>query len=90
MSSCRQQTELFGGAHDTEGDWFVLKVVGVIVAIGIAVLAVWWLVDLAWYLWGGMGALIFGFLLVFFIAYLADRRKVKQSEDLIAERAPFS
>jgi len=34
--------------------------------------------------------LIFGFLLVFFLAYLADRRKVKQSEDLIAERSPFS
>jgi hypothetical protein len=68
----------------------VLKVVGVIVAIGICVLAVWWLVDLAWYLWGGMGALIFGFLLVFFIAYLADRRKVKEAEDLIAERSQFS
>ena len=31
-----------------------------------------------------------GPLLVFFLAYLADRRKVKQSEDLIAERSPFS
>ena len=68
----------------------MLKVVGIIVAIGLAVLAIWWLVDLAWYLWGGLGALIFGFLLVFFIAYLADRRKVREAEDLIAERSQFS
>ena len=65
----------------------MLKMFGVVVAIGIGVLVVWVLVDLTWYLWGGLGVLIFGFLLVFFLAYLADRRKVKQSEDLIAERS---
>jgi hypothetical protein len=79
-----------GGTHDTEGDGFVLKVIGVVVAIGIGVLVLWLLVDLAWYLWGGLGTLIFGFLLVFFLAYLMDRRKIKESEDLIAERSPFS
>lgn len=68
----------------------MLKVVGLIVGIAIAVLLVWWLVDMAWYLWGGMGALIFGFLLVFFLVYLADRRKVKESQDLIAEAEKFS
>jgi hypothetical protein len=68
----------------------VLRMIGVVGAIGIAVLVLWVLVDLTWYLWGGLGTLIFGFLFVFFLAYLADRRKVKQSEDLIAERSPFS
>jgi hypothetical protein len=90
MSSYRQQTELRGRAHDTEGDGFVLKMIGVVVAIGIGVLAVWLLVDMAWYLWSGLGALIFGFLLVFFVVYLVDRRKIKESEDLIAERSSFS
>jgi hypothetical protein len=89
MSSCRQQTELLGRSAYTEGDG-VGKLIGVVVAIGIGLLAVWWLVDMAWYLWGGLGALIFGFLLVFFVVYLVDRRKIKESEDLIAERAPFS
>ncbi len=46
----------------------MLKMFGVVVAIGIGVLVVWLLVDLAWYLWGGLGVLIFGFLLVFFLA----------------------
>ena len=68
----------------------MLKIFGVVVAIGIGVLLVWLLVDLAWYLWSGLGALIFGFLLVFFLVYLADRRKVKEYEDLIAERSSFS
>ena len=68
----------------------MLKMIGVVVAIALCVLAVWWLIDLAWYVWGGLGALIFGFLFVFFVAYLVDRRKIKESEDLIAERAPFS
>jgi membrane protein implicated in regulation of membrane protease activity len=58
--------------------------IGVIVAIGIAVFALWQLVDMAWYLWGGMAALIFAFLLVFLVVYVMDRRKIKESEDLYA------
>jgi membrane protein implicated in regulation of membrane protease activity len=58
--------------------------IGVIVAIGIAVFALWMLVDMAWYLWGGMAALIFAFLLVFLLVYVMDRRKIKESEDLYA------
>jgi hypothetical protein len=60
------------------------KMIGVIVAIGIAVFALWMLVDMAWYLWGGMAALIFAFLLVFLLVYVMDRRKIKESEDLYA------
>ena len=64
----------------------MLKLIGVIIAIAIGVMMVWLLVDRAMYRWGGIGGLIFGFLLVFLLFYLADRRKIKQSEDLIAER----
>ena len=64
----------------------MLRLIGIIIAIAIGVMALWLLVDRAMYRWGGIGALIFGFLLVFLLFYLADRRKIKESENLIAER----
>ncbi len=70
-----------------EGDRFVLKLLGIIVGIAIGVMALWLLVDTVMYRLGGIAALIFGFLLVFLLFYLADRRKIKESEDLIAERS---
>jgi membrane protein implicated in regulation of membrane protease activity len=84
MSSCRRQAELRAGAHDTEGDRFVLKIVGILVAIAIGLFVLWQLVDMAWYLWGGLAALVFAFLLVFLVVYLLDRRKIKESENLFA------
>ena len=65
----------------------MLKLTGIIVAAAIGVLAIWLLVDRAVYRWGGLGGLIFGFLLVIFLFYLADRRKIKQSEELMSERS---
>jgi membrane associated rhomboid family serine protease len=65
----------------------VLRLIGIIIAAAIGVMALWLLVDRAMYRWGGIGALIFGFLLVFLLFYLADRRKIKESENLIAERS---
>jgi len=62
----------------------VLKILGILVAIGIGGVVLWLLVDMAWYLWGGLAALIFAFLLVFLLVYLVDRRKIKESEDLFA------
>jgi hypothetical protein len=88
MSSCRQQAALWG-AHDAEGDGFVGKIMGTVVAVAIGAFALWWLIDLAWYAWGGVGALIFGFLFIYLLFYLADRRKIKESEDLIADRSRF-
>jgi membrane protein implicated in regulation of membrane protease activity len=70
--------------HDTEGDTLVGKIVGVMVGIAVALFALWLLVDMAWYLWGGMAALIFAFLLVFLVVYIVDRRKLKESQDLFA------
>jgi membrane protein implicated in regulation of membrane protease activity len=65
----------------------VLKIFGVFVAIAIGLFVLWQLVDLAWYLWGGLAALIFAFLLVFLGVYLLDRRKIKESEAYIAEQS---
>ncbi len=65
----------------------MLRLIGIIIAAAIGVMALWLLVDRAMYRWGGIGALIFGFLLVFLLFYLADRRKIKESENLIAERS---
>lgn len=67
----------------------MLKLIGIIVAIAIGVMALWLLVDRVMYRMGGIAALIFGFLLVYLLFYLADRRKIKESEDLIAERAKY-
>jgi membrane protein implicated in regulation of membrane protease activity len=65
----------------------VLKIFGVFVAIAIGLFVLWQLVDLAWYLWGGLAALIFAFLLVFLGVYLLDRRKIKESEAYIAQQS---
>ena len=65
----------------------MLKLIGIIVGIAVGVMALWLLVDRVRYRLGGIAALIFGFLLVFLLFYLADRRKIKQSEDLMAERS---
>ncbi len=62
----------------------MLKIVGILVAIGLGGVLLWVLVDMAWYLWGGLAALVFAFLLVFLLVYLLDRRKIKESEDLFA------
>lgn len=65
----------------------MLRLVGLIVAIAVGVFVLWLFVDMAAYLWGGLGALIFALLLVVFLFYLADRRKIKEAEGLIAERS---
>jgi membrane associated rhomboid family serine protease len=87
MPSCRQPVEVWAQERVTRKETgFVLRLIGIIVGIAIGVMVLWLLVDRAMYRWGGLGALIFGFLLVYLLFYLADRRKIKQSEDLIAER----
>jgi len=65
------------------------KLIGIIVVIAIGVLALWLIVDRALIRFGAIGGLIFAFLLVYLLFYLADRRKIKEAEDLIAERKPF-
>lgn len=65
------------------------KLIGIIVVIAIGVFALWLIVDRALFRFGAIGGFIFAFLLICLLFYLADRRKIKESEDLIAERKPF-
>ena len=65
----------------------MLKLIGIIVVAAIGVMAIWLLVDRAVYRWGGVGGLIFGFLLVILLFYLADRRKIKEAETLMSDRS---
>jgi membrane associated rhomboid family serine protease len=59
------------------------KIIGGLVVIAIGLFLLWQLIDMAWYLWGGLAALIFAFLLVFLVVYILDRRKIKESEALM-------
>jgi membrane associated rhomboid family serine protease len=59
------------------------KIIGVLVVIAIGLFVLWQLIDMAWYLWGGLAALIFAFLLVFLVVYILDRRKIKEAEALM-------
>ena len=60
------------------------KILGILVVIAIGGFVLWQLIDMAWYLWGGLAALVFAFLLVFLVVYIVDRRKIKETQDLYA------
>jgi len=62
----------------------VKKILGILVVIAIGGFVLWQLIDMAWYLWGGLAALVFAFLLVFLVVYIVDRRKIKETENLYA------
>jgi len=62
----------------------VKKILGILVVIAIGGFVLWQLIDMAWYLWGGLAALVFAFLLVFLVVYIVDRRKIKETQDLYA------
>ena len=65
------------------------RVLGIVVAAVVGGLLLWLLIDRAVFRFGAIGALIFAFVLVFLVIYLIDRRKIKESEDFIAERERF-
>jgi hypothetical protein len=72
-----------------KGGRFVGRILGIAVAAVIGALVLWLLIDRALFRLGAIGALIVGFVLVFLVIYLIDRRKIKESEDFIAERERF-
>jgi high-affinity Fe2+/Pb2+ permease len=72
-----------------KGGRFVGRILGIVVAAVIGALVLWLLIERALFRFGAIGALIFGFVLIFLVIYLVDRRKVKESEDFIAERERF-
>jgi len=63
--------------------------IGIVVAAVLGALVLWLLIDRALFRFGAIGALLFGFVLIFVIIYLIDRRKIKESEDFIAERERY-
>ena len=65
------------------------RLLGIVVAAVIGGVVLWLLIDRAMFRFGAIGALIFGFVLVFLVIYLIDRRRIKESEDFIAERERF-
>jgi hypothetical protein len=65
------------------------RLLGIVVAAVIGGLVLWLLIDRALFRFGAIGALIFAFVLVFLVVYLIDRRKIKESEEFIAERERF-
>jgi hypothetical protein len=65
------------------GFWF--KMIGIVLAGGIAALLLFLLVDAAWYRWGGLGAIIFFSALVLLWGWIYDRRHAKEYERLRRE-----
>jgi hypothetical protein len=65
------------------GFWF--KLMGIVLAGGIAALLLFLLVDAAWYRWGGLGAIIFFCALVLLWGWIYDRRHAKEYERLRQE-----
>jgi hypothetical protein len=62
------------------GFWF--KIFGLILVFGLGAMALFLLVDRAWYRWGGLGTLLFFFGIVLVMAYISDKRQVKKYADL--------
>ncbi|HET7855906.1 MAG TPA: hypothetical protein VFL41_05565 [Gaiellaceae bacterium] len=66
------------------GAGFWLKMLGLILLGGIAAMLMFFLIDAAWYRWGALGALLFFFVVIGGIAYIADRRRQREYDDLPA------
>jgi len=65
------------------GFWF--KLMGIVLAGGIAALLLFLLVDAAWYRWGGLGAIIFFCALVLLSGWIYVGRHAKEYERLRQE-----
>jgi uncharacterized membrane protein len=68
------------------GGKFWLKVVGALVAFFVGGVLLFSFIGAAWARWGGLGALLFFFVLLLLFAWIHDRRAVKEYED-VADRA---
>ena len=67
------------------GAGFWLKLIGIVLAEGIAAILLSLLVAAAWYRWGAIGALIFFSALVLLWGWIYDRRHAKEYERLRQE-----
>ena len=64
------------------GGKFWLGLVGVALAIGVGALILFVLVDVVWYVWGGVATLLILILIVGLIGYFYDRRQQREYERL--------
>jgi Flp pilus assembly protein TadB len=69
-------------AVDELGAGFWLKMIGVIFAIGIAGLVVFFIIGAAWYAWGFLGAFLFVVAVLAVIAWSLDRSRARRYDDL--------
>jgi membrane protein implicated in regulation of membrane protease activity len=67
---------------DELGAGFWLKMIGVIVAIGVAGLVVFLIIGMAWYAWGFLGAFLFVVAVLAGIAWFYDRSHARRYDDL--------
>ncbi len=67
---------------DDLGGRFWLRLMGLTIVIGIAALIVFLLIDVVWYAWGVVGALLVTFLVMLVIGWAYDRRQAKRYDDV--------
>lgn len=67
------------------GAKFWLIVMGATIGLAIAVIVLFIFIDLVWYAWGAIGALLFVFFVAGLIGWIFDRRAQKRYEDLPAD-----
>jgi Flp pilus assembly protein TadB len=66
------------------GAKFWLGLIGVTLALAVGALILFLFVDVIWYLWGAIGALLFVFFVAGAIGYIHDRREQRRYERLPA------
>ena len=69
-------------AVDGLGAGFWLKMIGVVVAIGIAGLVVFLFITTAWYAWGFLGMFLFVVAVLAVFAWIYDRSHARRYDDL--------
>jgi hypothetical protein len=67
--------------NDELGASFWWKLIGLVFLCGAGAILLFLLVDAAWYRWGGIGALLFFFLIAVAYGAIFDRRAAKKYAD---------
>jgi hypothetical protein len=68
--------------NDELGASFWFKIMGLVLAFGIGAALLFLFVGAAWARWGGLGALLFFFLIACLYGYFYDRKQVKKYQDM--------
>jgi hypothetical protein len=70
--------------NDELGAGFWFKIIGIVAAIGIGCVLIFWLIGAAWVRWGALGALLFFSIIALTYGYLYDRRQARRYKDVEA------